>query len=295
MVLKCSKIILALALSIVVVTGLAQNNLKYRFSANSSTLLHEGKFVNILDPAIAGLSTPGGKNKFTPDFNAGFEMEISVPLSNLFSVGLEFERYNLSGVNKNPVYYNYFAEKTNKFTYHQEALKYTTSLNNLVVNVRYFPFGVRVFQPSIKTFGGVSFVGTNLQFNDPQDQINIFDPLFSRGTQQSTDTKWPAFYFGAGLGFEYHINNQFSIYLDASLSVIDTDIVDGVPNLSYNELTQINERVHTSALSSQISFGFCYSIYKPSKDSDAASPKQGTFKKRKGKIDKYFPFHEIKK
>lgn len=288
------KLVLSLALIHIGVIGIAQNNLKYRFSVNTGMFLNEGNATSIPDPSIFDLVTPGGVDGFKTEFKPGFELEISVPVFELFSIGLEFENHTLKGVNENPIYYNYFATQQN-YVYSQQPLMYTTYLNNLIGNVRYYPIGIRTFQPFVKVFGGVSFVGTNLQFYNPQDQVDIFNPLYARGTQLSTETRWPAFYFGTGIGFELHLTELISFYVDASFSVIETNIVDGVPNFTYNEITGINEHFNSSSFVAQFSAGICYAIYRPSKDSDPNSAKIGLFKKRKGKIDKYFPFHEIKK
>ncbi len=288
------QIIFPLAFILFAMASYGQSNLKYRISANTGILLNETNTSYIPDPSIISLD---GTYKFDPTYKAGFELEVSVPIQEKFSLGIEFERVTLQGVNQDPIHYNYFKlEKVIKlFNYSQQPLVYTTSLNNLIGNVRYFPFPGNNFEPFVKFFGGVSFVGTNLQFNDPDNRSNIFDPLHSRGTKNSTETKWPAFYFGAGLGFEYHLTNLLALYMDASLSIIDTDIVDGVPNFTYNNAIGENEHYSTSTLTTQISIGLCYSIFTPSGDSGEAPKKRGLFKKRRGKIDKYFPFHEIKK
>ena len=295
--LRRLKLILSLAFILVLTTGFSQNKLKYRFATTSGIFLKERNSFENRTPEIEGIEVPGGKDKFKPKMQLGFEMEVSIPANESFAFGLEFESYSLKGINDNPVYYNYFGStdfqrlfKPEEYVYNQEALQFNTKVNSLVGNIRYFPLGIEIFQPFIKVFGGVSFVGTNLELQDGSSEAI---PLYSKGTQQSNQTKWPAFYFGTGLGFQYYVTEYLSIYVDATISIIDTDIVNGVPNFSYDGFDN-NEHVHTASVTSQFSFGISYSLFKPYDDSDDGLPKK-LFRKRRGRVDKYFPFHEIKR
>ncbi len=290
-------LILSLTFIIIFLGSKGQERVAYRIAANSNTFIREpGSSNAIINPSIANNIVPGTSMDFMPDPGYGFEAEIMFPVNKDFSLGIEFEHLILKGYNNNPIYFNYFTSPFSPITdYGQQPLVYNTVMNNLIGNIRYFLMKGNNLQPFIKAQGGVAFVGTNLRYKDPRYRIDIYDPLYARGTKLSTDTKWPVFYFGGGGGLQYRITDKILLYADATISFIQTDIVNGVPNFSYNDVSGVSEHFKTNSITTQVSVGICYSSEEGLKLFKKKIKHSKGFKNRKGKIDKYFPFHEIKR
>ena len=204
---------------------------------------------------------PQSTKRFTPQPTIGFEGEVLFQISPSSFFGIEVDYTHLKGLNDNPPYYNYFytsyfQDFQNKF--YQEAIKYNTHLWNLAVNYKYFFFKEKVFQPFIKLTGVVSFVGTELSYKDLPDAGLESDILYARGTTNSDQKKWPVFHMGGGVGFSYDLSKRMAFQMDATATVVNSGIVDGVPNftnLPKQGILRYNRRL---SLTAQISVGIVY-------------------------------------
>lgn len=293
---KLTHLILTLALVSQFVYLNAQEGITYRFAVSNNTFIREpGSSDAIANSSIPVNNLSGATMNFTSELGLGFEAELMFPINKSFSAGVELERLTLNGYNDNPIYFNYFATTSPPIPNGQEPLVYNTVMNSLLTNIRYYLMGGSAFQPFIKVHGGVGFVGTDLRFKNVEDRTTIDDPLYSRGTKLSTDTKWPIFYFGSGAGFQFQISEKIQFYVDASISIVETDIVDGVPNFSYNENSDVWEHFKTNSIITQVSAGICYATGEKFKLFQKKSEKSSRAKKRKGKIHEFLPFYEIKK
>ena len=233
--------------------------LGFRLAANSGVLLTEfgSSDVPIYPKQSSALST----KRFTPQPTIGFEGEVLFQISPSSFFGIEVDYTHLKGLNDNPPYYNYFytsyfQDFQNKF--YQEAIKYNTHLWNLAVNYKYFFFKEKVFQPFIKLTGVVSFVGTELSYKDLPDAGLESDILYARGTTNSDQKKWPVFHMGGGVGFSYDLSKRMAFQMDATATVVNSGIVDGVPNftnLPKQGILRYNRRL---SLTVQISVGIVY-------------------------------------
>lgn len=234
--------------------------LGFRLAANSGVLLTEfGPSDVYIKPMIQDV--PQSTKRFTPQPTIGFEGEVLFQISPSSFFGIEVDYTHLKGLNDNPPYYNYFytsyfQDFQNKF--YQEAIKYNTHLWNLAVNYKYFFFKEKVFQPFIKLTGVVSFVGTELSYKDLPDAGLESDILYARGTTNSDQKKWPVFHMGGGVGFSYDLSKRMAFQMDATATVVNSGIVDGVPNftnLPKQGILRYNRRL---SLTAQISVGIVY-------------------------------------
>ncbi len=234
--------------------------LGFRLAANSGVLLTEfGPSDVYIKPMIQDV--PQSTKRFTPQPTIGFEGEVLFQISPSSFFGIEVDYTHLKGLNDNPPYYNYFY--TSYFQdfqdeYYQSPIKYNTHLWNLAVNYKYFFFKEKVFQPFVKLTGVVAFVGTDLSYKDMPKTPLGSDILYARGTTNSDQKKWPVFHMGGGVGFSYDLSKRMAFQMDATATVVNSGIVDGVPNftnLPKQGILRYNRRL---SLTAQISVGIVY-------------------------------------
>jgi hypothetical protein len=168
------------------VLNYAQEGIKFRVAVNSGMFISEpGSDQMIADPIAAGAPNVGSV-KFSPKVRLGIEAEVSVPVSPVFGLGIEVKNTKFGGNNDDPAYYNYFASPFSPIlSYQQEPLIYNTNMLSFLGNIRINPFGQNSFTPYIKIYGGIAMIGTDLRFKNAEDQVEIMDPLYSRGTRLS--------------------------------------------------------------------------------------------------------------
>lgn len=274
----------------------------FRIAANSGMLLAEFGNSDVPHPEALANSPAQSSELFTPQLSYGFEGEILFQISERGFFGIEADYSSLKGYNDNPPFYNYYLTPYfNQFQneYYSSSIKYNTTLINLAVNYKYFFFPEKRFQPFVKLTGVVAFVGTELSYKE-FPPITITDIgttsnydmnlqlaanpdagiLYARGTTNSDQKKWPAFHGGLGVGFTYDINGRLAFQADVTSTVINSGIVNGVPNFTYdldNDLLSYNRHL---ALTMQISAGLVYYI-------EVATGKGG----RGGKTDPNLPFY----
>jgi hypothetical protein len=272
----------------------------FRIAANSGMLISE--FGNSDVPHSDAISnTPAqSTERFTPQLSYGLEGEVLFQISEREFFGVEVDYSNLRGYNDNPPYYNYYL--TPYFDNFQpdgyileSPIKYNTTLINVAVNYKYFFFTEKTFQPFVKITGVVAFVGTDLTYKDfpSVENVSEIDPnlsdysinagadvLYARGTSNSDQKKWPAFHGGFGVGFSYDISDKLAFQADATATVVNSGIINGVPNFTYNmdeNLLKYNRRL---SLTTQLSAGLVYYI-------EVETGRRG----RGGKTDPNLPFY----
>lgn len=239
----------------------------FRIAANSGMMVSEfGKSDNPHPEALAK-SPAQSSDIFTPQLSYGFEGELLFQISGRGFFGIEVDYSTLKGYNDNPPFYNYYlTQYFNQYQdeYIQSAIKYNTTLINLAVNYKYFFFPEKSFQPFFKLTGVVAFVGTDLTYKDLNDSsepdLIESDVLYARGTSNSEQKKWPAFHGGIGIGFSYDISDNLAFQIDGTSTVVNSGIINGVPNFTYNmdeNLLQYNRKL---SLTMQISVGLAYTF-----------------------------------
>ncbi len=236
----------------------------FRLAANSGILLSEFGPSDVPHPATFALTPAQSTNQFGPQPSLGFEGEILFQISPSSFFGIEFDYTHLKGKNDEPPYYNYFLTpyfQTFQNDFYNVPVKYNTTLLNLAVNYKYFFFKEQVFQPFLKLTGVVAFVGTDFKYQEVPETSGD-GLLYSRGTMNSDQKKWPVFHFGGGVGFSYDITSRMAFQIDGTATVVNSGIVDGVPNFTYiqesgQDLLRYNRRL---SLTTQISIGLVYYI-----------------------------------
>jgi len=297
---KKKSVVIISALMFLLLPGPAfsQNGLIFRIATNTGAFISEpGSGDAIADPLAAISTVEGETADFTSQLKFGIEVEIIKPLSETFSLGFEIQNSKFAGFNDLPVYYNYFASPYYpEADYNHEPLKYQTSIINFLGNLRVYPLGESSdFSPFLKLSGGLALTGTDLQFKNAEDQVEILDPIYSRGTKQTTsgESKWPSFCGGGGIGFFYRINDNLLFSADAGITYYDTDIINGVPNFSYNADKGLSEHSPTATITSQFSAGICYVFSDRPGHSKKGGFSKNSGKGRKssgGKTNRYNPF-----
>jgi opacity protein-like surface antigen len=303
---KTVSILTLLVLIILVpVASDAQTNLKLRLSGNTTTFLGEPAGDEVLWPDYALYNDTSSRapfDNFTHQGKLGFEAELMMALSEKVWLGFEVGTSNLKGYNYDPPFYNitmvpgyYQAELKENGTddweplvlLNPDSMRYSTSMVNLLVNLRFYLSTGR-FKPFVKMHSGVSFIGTELSYYTEasswpplkyNDLVDIDDPLFdlsryalngpviySRGTASSDEGRWPALNIGAGLGFEFQINEKISLYAAYTYSMINSNLLDGRPNFdaevdpSSPNYGQVPKQFNTFGNTGRLSFGLTYSL-----------------------------------
>ena len=261
----------------------------FRVAANSGMLISEFGTSDVPHPDALLVSPPTSSEKFTSQLSAGLEGEILFQATDKTYFGVELDYSHLKGFNDDPPVFNYFL--TPYFQYYQDEffitpLEYNTRLFNLAVNYKYFLMPDKTFSPFVKLTGVVAFVRTDLTYRELPDPDLEWDVLYSRGTKNSEQDSWPAFHVGGGIGFDYAINDRLLFEIDGTCTVINSGIIDGVPNFTYEQnegvdLLRYNRRL---SLTAQISAGFVYLL----EIGDGRGRGSG------GRIDPNFPFYRNK-
>ena len=258
---------LALLFLFLLIFGSASGQVfRYRLSANTGIFLGEPGKAEINHPMKDELSYAGSQN-FKPTLMPGAELEIMAPVSPDFEWGLQFGFTNLAGYTPQAPLYNFFLSRNNPlpdtYKYPTETLIFDTKLFSIQATARwhFLPIlgEVNIF---MKFLGGVTFTGTDFTFKDPHYSIKYdVGVLFARGTQNSDYPKYAAISGGAGLGATYRISNKLDVYFDLTASLINSDIVNGVPNYNFVNNQGQTSMQRTNSLSSvaQANLGLLYS------------------------------------
>lgn len=236
----------------------------FRLAANSGMMLSEFGPSDVPHPTALNLTPAQSTERFSPQPTVGFEGEILFQISPSSFFGIEVDYTHLKGMNDTPPYYNYyltpyFQDFQNE--YYKAPIKYNTHLWNLAVNYKYFFFKEKVFQPFVKLTGVVAFVGTDLKYQEIQ-QVPVIesDVLYARGTANSDKKKWPVFHLGGGVGFSYDLSKRLAFQMDATATVVNSGIVNGVPNFTYilNDTENVLRYNRRLSLTAQVSVGIVY-------------------------------------
>ncbi|WP_321368944.1 hypothetical protein [uncultured Draconibacterium sp.] len=261
----------------------------FRVATNSSMFISEFGTSDVPHPDAYLASPATSSEKFTPQLSVGFEGEVLFQVTSRTYFGVELDYSHLKGYNDDPPYFNYFL--TPYFQHYQDEfivspLAYNTRLFNLAVNYKYFFMPDKTFTPFVKLTGVVAFVKTDLTYREIPDPDMKWDILYSRGTKNSEQDSWPAFHIGGGIGFDYSINDRLSLQIDGTCTVLNSGIVDGVPNFTYaqNEGVDLLKYNRRLSLTTQISAGLVYLI----EIGDGGRGGDG------GRIDPNFPFYRKK-
>lgn len=282
---------LIVTLIVAVLCGSAYGQaIKFRLGANGGMFQKETGPEEVLHPVVIANTDPNSTD-FTSNFESGFEAELMYPLSQHFESGLEFEYSNYSGYNNKPPFFNYyFAQENPTQSATNLPLVYESSVMSFLVNFRYLVFPNKAINPFVKAIGGLSFVGTELNYEDRNYGIEQgVDYLYAIGTANSEKGREAALYYGGGAGVMVSLTDKFSLYIDATAAIINSDKVDGIPNYDYDEVEAIVNPVGNKAFISQISLGL---VFSPA-GSDAFMKGKGGVK-RTGRTSEYFPFYRQK-
>ncbi|MBN2773347.1 MAG: hypothetical protein JXR31_03800, partial [Prolixibacteraceae bacterium] len=219
------------------------------------------------------------------------------PVGEKLGIGVEIENARLKGSNDDPAYYNYFVTTYSPIAnYEHEALIYTTGVTNLLGTARFYPIGHNTFTPFVKLQAGFAMIGTELQFKSPEDQTNKPDPLYSRGTDSSLGdnaSKYTTAHFGGGIGFEYLLTSSVSVYGDLTFSYIDADILDGVPDFTYDETLGYSVLAESATIINKISIGLTYT-FGSAPGSGGGGSKKGGVPGKSGSTSTHLPFYRKK-
>lgn len=290
------KLILTLIVSFLLVHTAFGQLLKVRVGANGSMFQKEVGSPEVKHPLIDVLTNPNYTD-FTSNLEVGFEGEVMLLWTSHFETGLEFDYTNLSGYNDFPPYYNYYfaMEYPSGGEPPLKPLIYNTSVIGTVINARYYLLPKESIDPFFKVFGGISFVGTELNYKDINDRLdNGIGVLYSIGTQNSSAPREAALNYGAGAGINFKLSDRIALYVDGSASFVKSDKVDGIPDFNYvnNNGQEVMQPIGNNSFFTQISIGF---VFNTGKDFGwVSNDKRGSSVKRTGRTDDHFPFFRKK-
>ena len=257
-----------LTIVLVLLAGTASSQiLRYRVTANSGMVFRETGQGEIVNPQSEISEYPSATD-FSPSLKLGADLEVMAPITNHFELGAEFEYGNLAGRTETPRLYNFFLfdwvnPLPNDYIYPAEAILYHTRQLSLLGTMRFYFLPQRSqLNLFLKGFAGIAFVGTDLKFHDPYYRVEYdVGVLFAQGTKNSQRQKDRAFHVGGGLGGHYKISERVAVYLEANVSHIASDLMNGVPDFNYIGGTGVDYQPAEGigALAGQISLGLVYS------------------------------------
>lgn len=270
---------------------------RYKIGANYSGFISEAGKKENLNPLVNVLSSPAS-TAFTNNFDFGFETELIRPWTNNLETGLEIEYARYSGENEFPPYYNFYFTPKKPSYITSEAIVYNSSTLNFLANLKYFFSPNNKIDPFIKIFAGSSLISAELNYKDKSGDFNKNQIMFASGTKNSTDPKKAAFHFGLGAGINYNLSEKLAFYLDGTLSVINSNLLNGIPNYDYTKTTFLGNPqenytpFESKSMVSQISFGLVFTTLKF--EIPTIKKKSSDIKKGGGKTTKYLPFYREK-
>jgi len=238
------KLLIFILLILLNISGSAQI-FRYRLSGSSSMFISEPGPSETEHPQSGFLTYPGS-SEFSP---------------------IEFDFTNLSGYTETAPLYNFFLTARNPLAdtnpYPNEALIYKTKQLSVLGTSRFYFFPIdNEMNIFMKALAGVTFTGTDFTFDDPFYRVEYdVGVLYARGTQNSEYPKKAAFSGGAGLGITYKISDKLDICLDGTALLINSDIVNGVPNFNYTVISGMDsfEPAPCWSMVGQVSIGIIYS------------------------------------
>lgn len=264
--MQLNKPIIILVLLISIIGEGNSQVIGFRLAANSSMYINELGDSDVPHPYALQQTPAINTQNFKMQPTIGVEGEILFQVSPMSHFGIELEYSKLKGYNETPPIYNYYltpyyADYQNYYT--ADPVAFNTTLINVAVNWKYFFFKQSPLKPFVKLTGVVAFVGTDFTFNkDPDPESFESNVLYSRGTSNSEQEKLPAFHLGGGIGFDYKINDRWSFQADLTSTVINSDIINGVPNFTYEKVDDKDMLLYNKrpSLTAQISAGLVYTI-----------------------------------
>jgi len=211
---------------------------RYRVGATSGFFMTEPGDAEINHPDYTTISYDNAEG-FKPGLKAGADLEIMVPVTVDFELGVQFDYTNLSGRTETAPFHNFFITRHNPlpdtYRYPDEALIFKTKIFNIQGTSRFYLLPLHDYMTFyLKAFGGISFVGTDFTFHDPVYRVQYdVGTLYSLGTLSSEYPKESVFSGGGGLGFTYKISEMIDIFFEGTVSFIHSDLVNGVPNFDF--------------------------------------------------------------
>jgi len=242
----------------------------YRLAFNSSVFVNELGQPDQMHPDVLSVTPANYTNKYTPQPTLGVEGEILFQVSPMSNIGIELEYSKLKGYNNTPPAYNYYLTP-----YYEDfqsggelftgPVAFETTMLNVAVNWKYFFFEKSPVKPFFKLSGVVSFIGPDFMVKNEEDAAALESQspiLYSRGTSNSDQGKLPVFHLGGGVGFDYALNKRWSIQVDGTFTVINSDLINGVPNFTYalDGETAMLYYNKCWSLTAQVSAGIVYYI-----------------------------------
>ncbi len=290
------KSILSLLVLVVILCGNAfSQELKIRLGGNYGQFSKEVGKKEVEHPLVSVLSNPNATD-FTYNFEPGFDGEAMLFWNSNVETGIEVKYSKFSGNNEIPPYYNYyFAPDNPTVITTTEPLLFETSALSFLLNFRYYLASEGKINPYFRAFAGLSSVATEFNYQD----LSVWDEgeagvIYSAGTKDSENPKESALHYGAGFGINFGVSDKVSVYIDGTASVINSDIVDGIPNYDYIEADQTMERINGGAMFYQISLGIVFDTGINLGLNKNAGDKKGKGLKRNGRTTPYRPFYRQK-
>ena len=242
-------------------------DVKLRIGGNYGKFNKEIGPKEVNHPLVDALSNPNHTD-FTSNFEPDFEAEVMLLWSQNIETGIELELSKFSGFNDVPPYYNYIFSNDFPDINHVTTapISYKSSATSLIANFRYYFVPKGNVNPFFKVFGGLAFVGAELNYRDKSVWDQAWDKgtvgvLYAIGTKNSSKPKEVALHYGGGAGINFKVSDQFSIYVDGTASVINSDKIDGIPNYDYSNKNgqETLKPVGNKSFITQFSLGLVYS------------------------------------
>jgi hypothetical protein len=167
-----------------------------------------------------------------------YNLDLSVEYNGTF-----FKGYKNNPSNVNWLMKSYFFNNENA-DFEPYPVEYRTELRTFYGKVKYhlspfYSYRKNYTNTNLYYVGGIgwSSIGVELAFSDPEDAAltGLRNPLFAKGGEGRTPRSTYVS-FMSGVGLRFLLSERFALDLEANVSLIDADYLDGVHNYR-NDLT----------------------------------------------------------
>ena len=290
---------LILVLIFIVVSGsLSGQVVKFRLGPNFGKFNNEIGDEEIVHPLVGVLSNPNA-TEYEHDMGIGFEAEVMIPWTPGFETGIEFKRSSFSGWNEVPPYYNFYFSDDKPRMPDGTAVPITTtvpqvynsSVSSILLNLRYYLLPDNKLSPFLKASGGLSFTGAEFKYED--EALNEDLP---NGYLYSNDKKDGVLFYGGGFGIDFEVSEKVSLYIDGSANIVSSDIVNGIPNYNYANVSgsETVTRADNQSFYTQLTVGIVFHSGVDLGITSGQKKNKNKGVKRSGRTTEWRPFYRQK-
>jgi hypothetical protein len=181
-----------------------------------------------------------------------FSFHVTKVINYNLDVSVEYNGTFFSGYKRNPSNVNWLMKSyffnNERADFEPYPVEYHTELRTVFGKVKYhlspfYSYRKNYTNTNLYYVGGIgwSSIGVELAFSNPEDAAltGLRNPLFAKGGEGRTPRSTYVS-FMSGVGLRFLLSERFALDLEANVSLIDADYLDGVHNYRSDLTPEIN-------------------------------------------------------